>query len=121
MDDATAAGATTHAEPGDAGGRRTVPLLTDTVDALIARGDVARVDFLKLDVEGAELDVLRGAAHTLRTQRPRLALAAYHRPDDLVALPAYVASLGLEYRWYLQCSTMTDIDTVLMGVPVDSA
>ena len=121
MDDATAAGATTHAEPPDAGGRRTVPLLTDTVDALVARGDVARVDFLKLDVEGAELDVLRGAARTLHTQRPRLALAAYHRPDDLVALPAYVASLGLRYRWYLQCSTMTDIDTVLMGVPVDGA
>jgi FkbM family methyltransferase len=116
MDDATAAGATTHADA--PAGRNVVPVLTETVDALVARGTLARVDFVKVDVEGAELEVLRGAAHTLRTQRPRLALAAYHRPDDLAVLPAYVASLGLEYRWHLQCSTMTDIDTILFGVPV---
>jgi hypothetical protein len=75
------------------------------------------VDFIKVDVEGAELDVLRGAAHTLRTQRPRLALAVYHRPEDPAVLPAFVASLDVSYRWYLQCSTMTDVDTVLFGVP----
>lgn len=28
-----------------------------------------------------------------------------------------VDSLGLAYRWYLQCSTMTHVDTVLFGVP----
>jgi FkbM family methyltransferase len=117
MDDITAAGATTYAGDAPPEGRTTVPAITDTVDALVARGDLDRIDFLKLDVEGAELEVLRGAAHTLRTQRPRLALAAYHRPDDLAVLPAYVASLGLEYRWYLQCSTMTDVDSILFGVP----
>jgi FkbM family methyltransferase len=119
MDDATAAGATTHEGDQVPEGRRVVPVITDTVDDLVARGDLERVDFVKVDVEGAELDVLRGAAHTLRTQRPRLALAAYHRPDDLATLPGFVAALGLAYRWYLQCSTMTDIDTVLFGVPVE--
>jgi hypothetical protein len=72
-----------------------------------------------MDVEGAELDVLRGAAATLKAQRPRLALAAYHRPDDLAVLPAFVASLGLEYSWFLQCSTMTDVDSILFGVAVE--
>ncbi len=117
VDDAIAAGATTHADPEAAGGRSVLPAVTDAIDALVARGVVDRVDFVKVDVEGAELEVLRGAAHTLRTQQPRLALAAYHRPDDLAVLPAFVASLGLSYRWYLQSSTMTDVDTVLFGVP----
>lgn len=117
MDDAVAAGATTHAAGQDTGGRRTVPMLTETIDALVERGQIERVDFIKVDVEGAELEVLKGAAHTLRTQRPRLALAAYHRPDDPAVLPAFVASLGLDYWWYMQCSTMTDVDTILFGVP----
>jgi FkbM family methyltransferase len=117
VDDAVAAGATTHDEAPDAGGRAVTPAVTDAIDALVARGALDRVDFVKVDVEGAELEVLRGAAHTLRTQQPRLALAAYHRPDDLAVLPAFVASLGLDYCWHLQCSTMTDVDTVLFGVP----
>jgi FkbM family methyltransferase len=116
VDDAAAAGATTHDDPAQTGGRAVTPSVTDAIDAMVARGALDRVDFLKLDVEGAELEILRGAAHTLRTQRPRLALAAYHRPDDLAVLPAFVASLGLDYRWYLQCSTMTDVDTILFGV-----
>ena len=96
VDDAVAAGATTHADPADTGGRKVLPATTDAIDALVARGVLDRVDFVKVDVEGAELEVLRGAAHTLRTQQPRLALAAYHRPDDLAVLPAFVASLGLD-------------------------
>jgi FkbM family methyltransferase len=94
-------------------------LRTDTIDAMVQRGDLPRVDFLKVDVEGADLGVLKGAAETIRSCRPRLALAAYHKPDDLVTLPGFVESLGVSYRWYMQCSTMTEIDTVLFGVPVE--
>jgi FkbM family methyltransferase len=97
-----------------------IPMTTDTIDAMVARGALDRVDFIKMDVEGAELEILKGATHTLRTQQPRLALATYHRPDDIAVFPAFVASLGLEYRWYLQCSTMTDVDTILFGVPASS-
>ena len=116
FDDAIAASTTAYGSAEDARAGRP-RLTTDTIDALVSRGALDRVDFIKIDVEGAELEVLKGAAHTLRTQQPRLALATYHRPDDLAVFPAFVASLGLEYRWYLQCSTMTDVDTILFGVP----
>jgi FkbM family methyltransferase len=96
-----------------------VALQTVTIDALVAEGTIPRVDFLKVDVEGADLGVLEGAAETIRSMRPRLALACYHKPDDLATLPGFVNSLGVEYRWYLQCSTMTPVDTVAFGVPVD--
>jgi len=95
-----------------------VALQTVTIDGLVAAGTIPRVDFLKVDVEGADLGVLEGAAETIRSMRPRLALACYHKPDDLATLPGFVNSLGVEYRWYLQCSTMTPVDTVAFGVPV---
>ncbi len=106
---------------GDPHGREPIELRTESVDALVARGALPRVDFLKVDVEGADVGVLEGAAETLREQRPRLAIACYHKPDDLIRIPDLVAELGLAYRWYLQCSTMTAVDTVLFGVPVGRA
>ncbi len=115
IDDVIAAGATVREQAGDPG--RSLELQTDTIDALVASGAIERLDFLKVDVEGADLGVLEGAADTIAAQRPRLAIAAYHRGDDLVRIPDFIASLDVEYRWYLQCSTMTDIDTVAFGVP----
>jgi FkbM family methyltransferase len=90
----------------------------ETIDALVERGELSKVDFIKLDVEHAELAVIKGASETIRTQRPRLAISIYHRPDDLATIPAAVEQLGVSYRWYLQCSTMNDIDTVAFAVPV---
>lgn len=97
-----------------------VQLKSASIDQLVANGTLDRVDFLKVDVEGADLGVLEGAADTIRSQQPRLALACYHKPDDLIVLPEFLASLGVRYRWYLQCSTMTDIDTVAFAVPESS-
>ncbi len=115
--DVVAAGATVQEQLSGDEQRQMVQLQTTSVDALRAAGQIERVDFLKVDVEGADLGVLEGASETIRDQRPRLALACYHKPDDLVKIPDFVAGLGVEYRWYLQCSTMTDVDTVAFGVP----
>jgi FkbM family methyltransferase len=120
MPDVVAAGATMQLAREDGDGFATLELRTQSVDALVSSGRIPRVDFIKVDVEGADLGVLEGAAETIRTQRPRLALACYHKPDDLVAIPDLIASLGVSYTWYLQCSTMTDVDTVAFGVPADS-
>ncbi len=117
LPDVVGAGATMHDGSGHDASRPSVQLRTQSVDALVAAGRFPRVDFLKIDVEGADLCVLEGARETIRTHRPRLALAIYHKPDDLVTIPEMVAGTGVPYRWYLQCSTMTDIDTVAFGVP----
>jgi FkbM family methyltransferase len=53
-----------------------------------------RVDFLKMDIEGAEAQALAGSDAVLRRWQPDLAIAAYHRPDDLVSLHQQIASFG---------------------------
>lgn len=119
MQDTIAAGLTMESDQDQDPDRPLSSVITESIDNLVAEHYIEHVDFVKVDVEGADLGVLEGAAKTIAEQRPRLALAIYHKPDDLAVIPDFVASLGVEYRWYLQCSTMTDIDTVAFAVPVE--
>ena len=57
---------------GDSDGQQVIRVETDLLDNLVPA--TQRVDFIKIDVEGAELDVLQGAASILRAQRPVVVL-----------------------------------------------
>ncbi len=74
----------------------TVPLTT--IDHIVTRLGLPRVDFIKMDVEGAETRALAGARNTLVTYKPRLAIAAEHGPEDEVAIPRAVRSIRPDYQ-----------------------
>ncbi|MGD8203170.1 FkbM family methyltransferase [Pantoea sp. FN0305] len=61
-----------------------------------------KVTFIKMDIEGAELEALKGASSSIQSHRPVLAISAYHKPEDLLTLPHYIQSLVPEYRFYLR-------------------
>ena len=73
-----------------------VPLTT--IDRLVADLRLARVDYIKMDIEGAEQRALAGASQTLRRFHPRLALSAYHKPDDPEKIPLLVRQAWKGYR-----------------------
>ncbi|MEO7496063.1 MAG: FkbM family methyltransferase [Massilia sp.] len=54
--------------------------------------------FIKYEVEGSELQGLMGARRTIERNRPRLAVAVYHKPEDLLVLPRYVRDMGMDYK-----------------------
>lgn len=60
------------------------------------------VTYLKMDVEGMEADALAGMMETLRSCRPKLNIALYHRTEDLYALPLMIADQLPDYRFYLR-------------------
>jgi FkbM family methyltransferase len=64
-----------------------------TVDAFCDERGVARVDFIKIDTEGYELDVLHGARHSLETHRPTVVfeLSLYHMRERGVRFEEYDA------------------------------
>lgn len=72
-----------------------------------------RVDFIKADVEGAELELLKGACNTIRKYKPRLAVCLYHRPYDLFEIPEYIKSLVPEYKMMVRHHSAGFCDTVL--------
>jgi FkbM family methyltransferase len=90
---------------------------TTALDELVEGVGLGRVDFLKLDVEGAELAALKGAAQVLEHHRPKLAVALYHKPEDLIEIPRHIAELGLGYRLFLDHTSPGSEETVLFGAP----
>ena len=87
-----------------------------SIDDLVERDLIPRVNFIKMDIEGSELSALHGARATLRAHRPRLAISLYHRPSDLVTIPRFLNDLGLGYRLYLDHHTIQSEETVLYAV-----
>ena len=75
------------------------------------------VDFIKLDVEGAELQALQGATHLVQRSRPVLALSLYHRPQDLWELPLALADMCENYRLSIRQHFANSFDSVLYAVP----
>lgn len=90
---------------------------TVTIDETVARLGLSRVDFVKMDIEGAELDSLKGGEQTIRGHRPKLAISVYHKPDDFETIPKWLAGLDLGYEFYLDHHTIYQNETVLFGVP----
>jgi len=74
------------------------------------------VHVLKLDVEGSELEALKGCEATIRRWRPKLQICLYHNLEDIWTIPEYLLSLDLGYAFYLGHSNTVMLDTVLYAV-----
>lgn len=75
------------------------------------------IDFIKLDIEGAEAEALRGAARIIDKHRPVLAISCYHKPNDLWELPQLIDQLANGYKLFLRQHAYNSFDSVLYGVP----
>jgi len=82
-----------------------VPLTT--IDKLSAELGLARVDFIKMDIEGAEPNAIDGAIETIRRFKPRLSLSAYHAADHPVLVPARVTAARNDYK--MTCGPCAEI------------
>jgi len=68
-----------------------------TVDALVAKYNLERVDFIKMDVEGAERQALAGAKQTIAKFRPRMSIATENLEDDYLAVPRTIKGIDPAY------------------------
>jgi len=69
-----------------------------TIDNL----NLEKVTFIKMDVEGAELNALKGAEKTILRDKPKLAICIYHSNEDMVCIAEHIHKLMPEYKFYVK-------------------
>ncbi len=72
-----------------------------------------KVTFIKMDVEGSELQSLIGAQRTISMNKPRLAISVYHKPEDVIEIAEYILSLNPKYNFILRQYNSNFWETIL--------
>lgn len=80
-------------------GKKTTDVTVITVDSI---SKTRPITYLKADVEGLEREMLIGAKETLKNQKPKLNIAAYHKNSDIFTLPILINEINPDYKIYLR-------------------
>jgi FkbM family methyltransferase len=85
---------------------------TISIDDFVHQRKLDKVDFIKMDIEGAELMALKGALETIKRFKPKLAISIYHSLDDFVDIPNWILDLNLGYDININHYTIHAEETV---------
>lgn len=77
-----------------------------------------KVSFIKMDLEGWEINAIRGARNHIMNDHPKLAIAVYHRPSDIWRIFDLVRSFRKDYKVYLRHYTESWTETIMFFVPI---
>jgi FkbM family methyltransferase len=80
-----------------------------------------RTTYIKMDIEGAEFDALRGARSVIQRDKPIMGICIYHEQRDLWRLPLLMKAMVPEYQMYLRCHEGDGWQTVAYAVPPERA
>ena len=72
-----------------------------------------QVTFIKMDIEGAEYKALIGARETINKYRPRLAICVYHKPEDILEIPALILKIQPNYKFALRQYDSSGLGAIL--------
>lgn len=92
-----------------------------TIDEFAEINNIERIDYLKMDVEGAEMHILEGASKTIKKFKPSLAVAIYHGGElfmeDFYKVPIFIKEITENYNYYIRTFSPWGGETVLFCIP----
>jgi FkbM family methyltransferase len=100
----------------DKGGKIEV-VRTAKLDDFLGTPNDTPPTYIKMDIEGAELEALWGARKILRDHAPVLAICAYHTSDHIWQIPLLIHAMNPEYKLYFRRYGEGAFELVWYGVP----
>lgn len=97
-------------------GNYTQKVETKSIDDLVESGEIPKVDFIKFDIEGAEMEAIKGCEKTIKKFKPKLAICLYHKNEHFISIPKYIKDLVPEYKLYIDHHTMAEGETVMYAI-----
>ena len=98
-----------------------VKMNATTIDEFVESNNIKRIDYLKMDVEGAEKHILEGAVNTIKKFRPSLAIAIYHGGElfmeDFYKVPIFIKEITENYEYYIRTFSPWGGETILFCIP----
>ena len=88
---------------------------TLSIDDLIKQKKINKLDWIKMDIEGAEPHALKGAQQTIKEFKPNLAISIYHNMNDFSNIVPRLSHLNLGYKFYVRHFTIHSEETVLFA------
>lgn len=100
---------------------RVVDYVTDnkidvvTLDSFLS-SELQKINFIKMDIEGSEMNALLGAKNLIRQYQPKLAICIYHLKGDLWEIPLLIKQLNPNYKLYIGHHSQNLFDTVIYAI-----
>lgn len=76
-----------------------------------------KITYIKMDIEGAEINALAGARNIIVSQAPKLAICVYHKISHLWEIPIFIHEMLPDHSIFLRHHTRLEYETVCYAIP----
>lgn len=84
-----------------------------SIDDYVDDNSIERLDYIKMDIEGAEIDALNGAAKSIKKFKPKLAISCYHKGSHLWEIPELILKINPEYKIHFEQHLPFECDAIV--------
>ena len=104
--------------------RPDIKMKSTTIDKFVEENNIEKIDYIKMDVEGAEKNILEGSIKTIKKFKPSLAIAIYHGGklfmEDFYNIPIFIKNvINEDYEYYIRTFHPAGLETILFCKPKD--
>ena len=104
--------------------RPAIKMKSTTIDKFVEENNIEKIDYIKMDVEGAEKNILEGSIKTIKKFKPSLAIAIYHGGklfmEDFYNIPIFIKNvINEDYEYYIRTFHPAGLETILFCKPKD--